>query len=94
VVSLAETKFDFGRLPCRKAPLSGARRLVLESLPGEHLDVSVMDAFTGDAVPVHLLAAEAFHLSAPPEPGGVLAVQHHNRYLDLLRGRRGRGITA
>jgi len=85
VVSIAQTKFDFWRAcPAEKRLYSGDGRLVLESLPDEHLDVLVMDAFTGDAVPVHLLAAEAFstylrHMN----PGGVLAVNITNRYLDL-----------
>jgi hypothetical protein len=43
-----------------------------------------VDAFSGDAIPVHLLTKEAFdvyfrHL----KPGGVLAVHVSNKYLDL-----------
>src|SRR6185295_15506590 len=43
-----------------------------------------MDAFSGDSVPVHLITREAFetyfrHL----KPGGILAVNITNRYLDL-----------
>ena len=44
----------------------------------------VMDAFSGDSVPVHLITKEAFaHLLPPPQarrhPGG----QHLQRYLNL-----------
>jgi spermidine synthase len=44
-----------------------------------------MDAFSGDSVPVHLITREAFrtyfrHL----KPGGILAVNVTNTYLDLL----------
>jgi len=47
-------------------------------------DVLVLDAFTGDAVPVHLLTREAFdvyrrHLA----PGGILAVHISAIHLDL-----------
>jgi len=47
-------------------------------------DILVLDAFTGDAVPAHLLTREAFaiylrHL----QPDGVLAVHISNRHLDL-----------
>jgi spermidine synthase len=43
-----------------------------------------MDAFSGDSVPVHLVTREAFrtyfrHL----KPGGILAVNVTNRYLDM-----------
>ena len=55
----------------------------------------VVDAFSGDAIPVHLLTREAFdiywhHL----KPEGVLAVHVSNRYLQLAPvvalGNRGR----
>jgi hypothetical protein len=47
-------------------------------------DVIAVDAFSGDAVPLHLLTREAFadyfyHL----KPGGVLAMHISNHYLDL-----------
>ncbi len=47
-------------------------------------DVLAIDAFSGDAIPVHLLTREAFALyAAALRPGGVLAVHVSNRYLDL-----------
>ena len=52
---------------------------------GSHLyDVIALDAFSSDAVPVHLLTHEAFALYLEHlAPGGVLAVNISNRYLDL-----------
>ena len=52
--------------------------------PAQRFDVLVVDAFSGDSVPIHLLTLEAFaqyfrHL----KPGGVLAVHITNRFLDL-----------
>jgi hypothetical protein len=61
---------------------------------GQNYHVLVLDAFSGDSIPVHLLTAESFqlylaHLSAPGEPAsaggehGAVAVHISNRYLDL-----------
>ncbi|HVO98136.1 MAG TPA: fused MFS/spermidine synthase [Bryobacteraceae bacterium] len=85
VAEIAQSKFRFWQAcPAEKRLFLGDGRLLLESMSEEHLDLLAMDAFSGDAVPVHLLAAEAFptylrHLN----PGGVLAVNITNRYLDL-----------
>lgn len=62
----------------------GDARLSLETEPPQGFDVLALDAFTGDAVPLHLLTLEAFqiymrHLS----PRGVLAVHISNRFLDF-----------
>jgi SAM-dependent methyltransferase len=44
----------------------------------------VLDAFTSDAIPVHLLTREALELWLRKlAPGGVIAVHLSNRYLDL-----------
>jgi SAM-dependent methyltransferase len=62
----------------------GDARVSLEKEAPRAFDVLVVDAFSGDSVPVHLLTAEAFgvylrHL----KPTGVLAVHTSNHYLDL-----------
>ena len=62
----------------------GDGRLLLEAEPSQHFDMLVMDAFSGDSVPVHLITKEAFatyfrHL----KPDGILAVNISNAYLDL-----------
>ena len=51
----------------------------------QNFDVLIVDAFSSDAIPVHLLTAEAFaiyldHLRAPQ---GIIAVHVTNRSLDL-----------
>lgn len=47
-------------------------------------DVLVVDAFSSDAVPVHLLTREAFALYARRlAPGGVIAIHVSNRHLAL-----------
>jgi hypothetical protein len=62
----------------------GDARLSMERQPSQAYDVLVLDAFTGDAIPAHLLTREAFevylrHLT----PGGLIAVHISNRHLDL-----------
>ncbi|MCO5170523.1 MAG: fused MFS/spermidine synthase [Planctomycetes bacterium] len=62
----------------------GDARLRLRALPPGGLGVLFMDAFSGDAVPAHLLTREALaEQAATLAPGGLLAVHVSNRYLDL-----------
>jgi hypothetical protein len=66
----------------------GDARLSLEreaALPGAaRHDVLIVDAFTGDAIPVHLLTRECLRLYlARLAPGGRLLLHVSNRYLDL-----------
>src|SRR4051812_18845225 len=64
--------------------LAGDARLVLERQPPQRFDVLVVDAFSGDAIPMHLLTREAFELYARHlNPDGVVAVNVSNRYLTL-----------
>ncbi len=70
--------------PAQVQILMGDARLVLEQLPSENLDFLAMDAFSSDAVPMHLLTREAFKLYLRHlKPDGMLAVHISNRYLDL-----------
>jgi hypothetical protein len=64
----------------------GDARLSLERESPQQFDVLVLDAFSSDSVPVHLLTLEAFdvydrHLA----PGGVIAFHSTNVHLDLSR---------
>jgi hypothetical protein len=52
--------------------------------PGERYDLIVVDAFSSDAIPVHLLTREALQLYLEMlAPDGVLALHISNRYLNL-----------
>ncbi len=62
----------------------GDARLSLERETPQSFDLLAIDAFSGDAIPAHLLTVEAFdvylrHL----KPDGLLLVHATNRYLDL-----------
>ena len=62
----------------------GDARLSLEKESPQHFDLLVLDAFSGDAVPAHLLTREAFEIYRRHlQPDGMIAVHISNRYLDL-----------
>ncbi len=59
-------------------------RLGLSAASPGSFDLIVLDAFSSDAIPVHLLTREAFEMYLERlKPGGVLAVHLSNQYLDL-----------
>jgi hypothetical protein len=68
--------------------IPGDARLSMErevaSNNSQGFDVLVVDAFAGDAIPVHLLTVEAIEIYLRElNPNGVLAIHISNRYLDL-----------
>ena len=76
------TYLDDSRARCEV--VMGDARLSMEREPPQEYDLLALDAFSSDAIPVHLLTEEAFviylrHL----KPEGVLAVHISNRFLDL-----------
>ena len=64
--------------------LVGDARLRLADQPPAGLDLLALDAFSSDAVPMHLLTREAFAVYARAlQPQGILLVHISNRYVDL-----------
>ncbi len=64
--------------------LVGDGRLLMEAHAGKPYDLIVLDAFSSDAIPVHLLTLEAFGVYLDNlSQGGVLAVHISNVYLNL-----------
>lgn len=62
----------------------GDARLQLRHAPDGHYDLIVVDCFSSDAIPVHLLTREALALYLQKlAPRGVIAFHISNRYLDL-----------
>ena len=62
----------------------GDARLMLERESDQKLDVILLDAFSGDAIPVHLLTQEAFAIyRRHMKPDGIIAVHVTNSYLAL-----------
>ncbi len=64
--------------------VTGDARLSLEAERGPPFDVIALDAFSGDAIPVHLITQEALSIYLKQlKPDGVLAFHVSNNYLDL-----------
>lgn len=89
VEKLATTQFRYLKYCLGTAEvIMGDARLIMEREIAagntQRFDLLALDAFSSDAIPVHLLTKEAFatylkHL----EPDGVIAVHISNRYLNL-----------
>ena len=62
----------------------GDGRLSIAKAPDNHYDLIVIDAFSSDAIPLHLLTREAFAVYRRKlSSRGVLVFHLSNRYLDL-----------
>ncbi|HEX2091128.1 MAG TPA: fused MFS/spermidine synthase [Longimicrobiaceae bacterium] len=62
----------------------GDARLSLAEVPDRSYDLILLDAFSSDAIPIHLITREALGLYlAKLAPGGVLVFHLSNRYLEL-----------
>ena len=70
--------------PMRPTVVEGDARLSFEDEPGERYDMVMLDAFSSDSVPVHLLTAEAIADELRIMRSDGLIVFHiSNRYYDL-----------
>ena len=83
--SIAQTQFTYiCDSPARVDIALGDARITMSREVPQNFDILVVDAFSGDAIPVHLLTREAFALYwRHLKPNGVLAVHVSNRYLKL-----------
>ena len=85
VARLATSTFTYLKDSKAKTELvMGDARLSMEREANQQYDVIVLDAFSSDAIPVHLLTLEAFdHYQRHLKPDGAIVVHVSNRYLDL-----------
>jgi SAM-dependent methyltransferase len=85
VVDIAQGTFSFLKhCPAQVDITLGDARLSLQAEEPQQFDVLAVDAFSGDAIPVHLLTREAVALYwRHLKPQGVLAIHTSNLYLDL-----------
>ncbi len=64
--------------------ISGDGRLKLQETPANYYDMIILDAFSSDAIPMHLITNEAMQIYLSRlKPEGVLALHISNRYLNL-----------
>ena len=62
----------------------GDARLEMARLPAKSFDVIAVDAFSSDAIPLHLLTAEALEVyQRALAPDGLLMIHISNRYFEL-----------
>ena len=72
-----------GRDPAPEVRI-GDGRLLLAQEPDDSVDMVIMDAFSSDAVPAHLITSEALaDADRALREDGILAVHVSNRYYDL-----------
>jgi hypothetical protein len=85
VMHIAQTRFRFLSVCTPGAPvIIGDARLTLANEPAERFDVILIDAFSSDAIPVHLLTKEAIAgYMEKLSPDGVLIFHLSNRHMDL-----------
>jgi SAM-dependent methyltransferase len=66
--------------------VTGDGRLELERMPEGYFDFLMLDAFSSDSIPAHLMSREALKLYLSRlTPDGVLLFHVSNRYLDVAR---------
>ncbi|HEY5898928.1 MAG TPA: fused MFS/spermidine synthase, partial [Burkholderiales bacterium] len=86
VVQIARSAFTF--LSDSQATVEtalGDARLTLERDPPQGFDVLAVDAFSSDAIPVHLITREALQTYLRHmKPDGIVAFHVSNRFLDLV----------
>ena len=88
VVDIARDERYFTYLSGSDADVSvqvGDGRLLAGELPPLNSDLVILDAFSSDAIPVHLLTHEAFDVYAEGlRDDGAIAVHISNRHFDLV----------
>jgi SAM-dependent methyltransferase len=85
VVRIARADFTWLERCARDAAIElGDARLRLEAGPPARFDLLAVDAFSSDAIPLHLLTREALAAYGRAlRPGGVMLIHISNRFLDL-----------
>jgi hypothetical protein len=85
VIQIAKTYFSYLRDSLARIELVlGDARLSLQEEAPQEFDVLAVDAFSGDAIPVHLLTKEAMEIYLRHlKPEGVLAFHTSSEYLYL-----------
>jgi len=86
VLAIAQRDFTYLRDSDATIGLQlGDARLSLEREPKQDFDVLVIDAFSSDAIPVHLITSEALGIyRRHMKTGGIIAFHVTNRFLDLI----------
>jgi hypothetical protein len=86
VVGIARDYFSYlGDSAATIETVLGDARLNLEREPPQGFDVLAIDAFSSDAIPIHLITSEALAIyEKHVKPDGIIAFHVTNRFLDLV----------
>lgn len=84
-IDLAKNHFSYIKnCPAKINFLVGDGRIILSKQPPGKYDLIIIDAFTGDNIPFHLLSIEAFKIYLDKlKEGGIIAFHISNRYHDF-----------
>lgn len=96
VEHIAREQFSYVHLCAGSEVVIGDARLSIEAEADDEsrYDVMILDAFTDDAIPIHLLTREAIELYfSRLKKDGILVVHISNVYLDLIPVLRGAAVT-
>ncbi|WP_395614325.1 fused MFS/spermidine synthase [Allosphingosinicella sp.] len=85
MVEVARHRFTFlNRCAPQAQIVLGDARLSIARQPANSIDILAVDAFSSDAVPMHLLTHEALQVyGRAVQPNGIVLFHISNRYLDL-----------
>lgn len=85
VREIAQTQFTYLKDSAAQIVIElGDARISMERQEPQNYDLIVLDAFSGDAIPVHLLTKEALELYYRHlRQDGIIAIHVSNRHLDL-----------
>lgn len=85
VLPIAQNLFTYLRDSAARIDIvTGDARMSLAAQPAQNYDVLVIDAFSGDAIPVHLLTTQAVQVYRRQlAPGGIVAFHVSNQFLDV-----------
>jgi spermidine synthase len=86
VQSIASKFFSYvHKTPADVHVIIGDARLNLARASGKEYDLIIIDAFSGDSIPLHLITAEAIQTyRSRLAVNGIILVHISNRYLDLV----------
>src|SRR5882757_634314 len=86
MIRIAQDPENFNFLSeCGPVPITlGDARLTLAEAPDSSYDAIIVDAFSSDAIPIHLITREAMEIYRKKlSPTGIVAIHVSNRHLEL-----------
>lgn len=85
VIEVAQNEFTYlEKSKAKIGIIEGDARIQLERRQENQYDAIIIDAFTSDSIPIHLITEEAISIYKNNlKPHGVLAIHISNRYIDL-----------